>query len=95
MAAHEEDSIQHLVVRDVIEREAYGIRTYGKPLYTDSPDDVDGDPLHQAYREALDLCIYLRWQLARREEANGERQLASRRTLRGSGWHVQPTKSQP
>ena len=60
-------SIQQLVMADLREREAFGIRTYGQPLYASSPDDKDGSPLRQAYSEALDLAIYLRWQLARED----------------------------
>jgi hypothetical protein len=58
-------TIQSLVAEDIIEREQLGIRHYGAPLYASTPDDVDGDPLRQAYHEALDLCVYLRWQIER------------------------------
>ncbi len=59
-------SIQSLVVKDIEEREEHGIRTYGRAIYADTPNDpVEGGPVGQAYREALDLVIYLRWFIER------------------------------
>lgn len=60
-------SIQQLVIADIQERERHGIRTYGRAIFAaDTPDDpVEGGPIGQAYREALDLAIYLRWFIER------------------------------
>jgi hypothetical protein len=59
-------SIQQLVREDLEEREQYGIATYGRASFTDTPDSpAEGGPVEQAYREALDQVIYLRWYLAR------------------------------
>ena len=66
-------SIQQLVIADMQEREAHGIREYGQPLYVDSPNDADGDPIEQAYKEVLDLCVYLRWEIERRHKAAAQR----------------------
>jgi hypothetical protein len=65
-----EKSVQELVVEDIQERERIGIERYGAGIYTSStPDDpIEGGPIHQAYREALDLVIYLRWVIQRYEE---------------------------
>lgn len=61
-----EPTIQHLVIEDIQERERHGIRTYGRAIYADTPNDpVEGGPIGQAYREALDLVIYLRWFIER------------------------------
>lgn len=45
-----------LVIRDIGERMAYGIKTYGRPLEAHNGRDALAD----AYQEALDLAIYLR-----------------------------------
>jgi len=65
----DEKSIQQLVMEDIAEREQIGIQRYGTAIYASStPDDpVEGGPEWQAYREALDLVIYLRWNLERRK----------------------------
>jgi len=61
-----ETTIQQLVIEDIQERERHGICTYGRAIYTDTPNDpVEGGPIGQAYREALDLVIYLRWFIER------------------------------
>ena len=57
-----EKSIQQLVIEDIQEREQYGIKTFGRAIFLDTPDDPEeGGPAEQAYTEALDLVIYLRW----------------------------------
>jgi hypothetical protein len=62
-------SVQRLVIEDIAERERFGTEKYGQASYTDTPDDpVEGGPVGQAYKEALDMVIYLRWQLARMEQ---------------------------
>jgi hypothetical protein len=59
-------TIQSLVVKDIEEREEHGIRTYGRAIYADTPNDpVEGGPIGQAYRESLDQAIYLRWYIER------------------------------
>jgi hypothetical protein len=62
-------SVQQMVIDDILERERYGVTTYGVAIYAGTPDDpVEGGPVGQAYREALDLVIYLRWHMARMEQ---------------------------
>jgi len=57
-----EKSIQQLVIEDIQQREQYGIKTFGRAIFLDTPDDpVEGGPAEQAYTEALDLVISLRW----------------------------------
>jgi hypothetical protein len=59
-------SIQRLVIHDVREREQHGVKTYGSAIYADTPNDpIEGGPIGQCYREALDLVIYLRWFIER------------------------------
>jgi len=59
-------TIQSLVIKDIEEREEHGIRTYGRAIYADTPNDpVEGGPIGQAYREILDLTIYIRWFIER------------------------------
>ena len=59
-------SIQQLVIEDLQERERFGIAKYGRASFTDTPNDpVEGGPIGQAYNEALDQVIYLRWYIAR------------------------------
>ncbi len=68
-ARHADDgkpSIQSLVIKDIEEREEHGIRTYGEAIFADTPNDpVEGGPMGQAYRELLDLVIYMRWFIER------------------------------
>jgi hypothetical protein len=59
-------SIQQLVIADIAERERHGMTVYGTAIFDDTPNDpAEGGPIGQAYREALDLVIYLRWYIAR------------------------------
>jgi hypothetical protein len=59
-------SIQQLVIEDLAERERHGITVYGAAIFDDTPNDAaEGGPIGQAYREALDMVIYLRWYIAR------------------------------
>ena len=51
-----------LVVADLNERIAVGIKTYGSPLAVASSNDA----LQFAYEEALDLVLYLKQELLRR-----------------------------
>jgi hypothetical protein len=63
---NESPTIQSLVIKDIEEREEHGIQTYGRAIFADTPNDpVEGGPIGQAYREALDLVIYLRWFIER------------------------------
>lgn len=62
-ALPEQATIVELVVKDLEERADYGMQQYGVPLLRDSRK---ADALQEAYEEALDLCIYLRLELARR-----------------------------
>lgn len=59
-------SVQQMVIDDIAERERHGVAVYGVAIYDDTPNDpVEGGPVGQAYKEALDLVIYLRWSIAR------------------------------
>jgi hypothetical protein len=56
-----------LVLKDMEDRRAFGIKKYGTPV-----QPFNGrDPLVDAYQEALDLCVYLR-------QAIEERRLSER-----------------
>ena len=57
------NTIIELVMEDLRDRAAYGMATYGVPLLQ---DDTKKDALKEAYEEALDLCVYLRLELERR-----------------------------
>ena len=57
--------IYRLVVADMVERAEFGARKYGHALRTTAGVDF----LVNAYQEALDLCVYLRGELVRRELA--------------------------
>jgi hypothetical protein len=53
------------VAADIEARRQLGLRIFGKPLVLGQEDGRD--PLREAYEEALDLVVYLRWELSRRE----------------------------
>lgn len=56
-----------LVIRDMIDRDLAGTKKYGTRLHAG-----DGrDSLRDAYEEALDLAVYLRNEIAKRENAAG------------------------
>lgn len=57
------DSVWALVIGDMAQRDAMGLRKYGKPL---RPQD-GRDTLWDAYEEALDLAVYLRKAIAERD----------------------------
>lgn len=66
-------SIHDLVVQDVLDRKAFGLRKYGVLLRIG-----DGRRhLVDAYQEALDLAVYLRQELARQGIDPNARRLAS------------------
>ena len=52
------------VVADLQRRNLKGIETYGEPLQVDN----SRDHLWDAYEEALDLCMYLRAEIMRRNQ---------------------------
>lgn len=55
-------AIFDLMMKDIEERKATGIKTYGEALRA-----FNGrDPLIDAYQEALDLAVYLRQELYER-----------------------------
>lgn len=58
--------IYRLVLQDVTERAEFGLRKYGSKLRSTSSVDW----LVNAYQEALDLCVYLRGEIAKRELAS-------------------------
>lgn len=57
-------SIWNLVIKDMKERNQFGINKYGIPLQPNNGRDA----LVDAYQEALDLCVYLRQALWERDE---------------------------
>ena len=54
-----------LVVKDMLERNEAGAVKYNRYLQTDCPDNM----LQHAYEEALDLCVYLKTQLEKKNNA--------------------------
>lgn len=52
-----------LVIADMEERRQLGIRKYGVPVRADNGRDA----LTDAYQEALDLCVYLRQEIEKRD----------------------------
>lgn len=52
-----------LVLTDMEARRLLGIEKYGQPVLPDN----GRDPLVDAYQEALDLCVYLRQAIAKRD----------------------------
>lgn len=57
--------VQDLVMQDIEERKALGIRKYGTALQANNGRNM----LQDAYEEALDLCIYLRGALEEQKKA--------------------------
>lgn len=57
--------IYQLVLHDVITRSEFGARKYGHPLRT----TANVDYLTNMYQELLDMLIYVRGELFRREQA--------------------------
>ena len=57
------EKVLDLVVKDLKERAGMGKERYGTYLKTHNGRDA----LWDAYQEALDLCMYLRQELAERE----------------------------
>ena len=55
--------IYQMVLHDIITRSEFGARKYGHPLRT----TADVDYLVNAYQELLDLLIYLRGEIHRRD----------------------------
>lgn len=55
-------AIFDLMMQDIEERKATGIKTYGEALRAHN----GRDPLIDAYQEALDLAVYLRQELYER-----------------------------
>ena len=60
-----------LVIKDMEQRNAFGVAKYGTPLQAFNGRDA----LKDAYEEALDLCVYLRTEMEERDEK--ARKLAS------------------
>ena len=56
------DSVDQ-VIEDLAERKRVGIERYGKALNAEMPHDM----LQEAYEEALDLCVYLRCAIDKRD----------------------------
>jgi hypothetical protein len=53
--------VESRVCLDIAARQAVGLRKYGMPL-EDNPA-VRAERIRHAYEEALDLAVYLRWEL--------------------------------
>lgn len=56
--------VWQLVIADMLERDAVGRQRYGTLLQHDN----GRDHLVDAYQEALDLCVYLRAEIERRNQ---------------------------
>lgn len=59
---NKEDSIWNQVILDIKKREQTGVLRYGKYLTKYTTEDT----LNHAYNEALDLVVYLRTELVKR-----------------------------
>ena len=59
---NEPTGVEARVCEDIAARQQVGIRKYGVTV-EQSPDDM----LRHAYEESLDLCVYLRAELERRD----------------------------
>ena len=55
--------IEKLVCDDIAARQRLGILKYGRTV-AESPDDM----LIHAYEESLDLCVYLKAEITKREK---------------------------
>lgn len=63
--------IEALVCEDIAKRQLVGIAKYGTTLAGNPADRTER--IRHAYEEALDLAVYLRWELERSESADQER----------------------
>ena len=59
---NKEESVWNQVILDIRKREQTGVLRYGKYLTKYTPEDT----LNHAYNEALDLVVYLRTELIKR-----------------------------
>lgn len=66
-------AVQDLVIADIEQRKALGLKKYGTLLQAHNGRDM----LRDAYDEALDLCIYLRGALEERAPVDSECQAAT------------------
>lgn len=57
--------IVDLVINDMLDRKAEGVKRYGVPLQANNGRDA----LMDSYHEALDLCMYLRQAIEERKVA--------------------------
>lgn len=64
--------VQDLVVADIEQRKAHGIRKYGTALQSGNGRDM----LLDAYEEALDLAIYLRGAIDERDRESSDTEAA-------------------
>lgn len=62
LETNKEESIWNQVILDIRKREQTGVLRYGKYLTKHTPEDV----LNHAYNEALDLVVYLRTEIIKR-----------------------------
>ncbi len=61
---NEGQAIWHLVIADMVARDALGRQRYGTPLQAFNGRDA----LQDAYEEALDLAVYLRQAIEERKD---------------------------
>lgn len=66
----EEKPVWDLVIEDMRQRDFEGRRKYGTPLQASNGRDA----LVDAYQEALDLCVYLRQEIERRDQLEKSRE---------------------
>lgn len=62
----DEPPVWELVIKDMQERDNVGRSRYGTPLQATN----GRDHLVDAYQEALDLCVYLRAEIYKRDNSN-------------------------
>lgn len=62
----EEDNSWRCVIKDIMLRDYFGKQKYKKYLHKNTTEDT----LQHAYEEALDLTVYLKTELLKREEQN-------------------------
>lgn len=58
----------HAVVKDMLDRNEFGATKYNKYLDKNTSEDM----LQHAYEEALDLAVYLKTQIIKRNQYNSE-----------------------
>lgn len=65
------------VIKDMKARDEFGMKKYGRPLTPRSKVD----PLKEAYEEALDMVVYLKAAISKREESPEEQVIKLKKLL--------------